>query len=140
MRFWDSSALVALLVEESFSQRALTLAHNDPEILVWALTEVEVVSALWRRRRAGDLDERSRVAAQRSLDDMVASCTVVSDVDLVAQRARRVLALHPLRAADALQLAAALIGCDDRPDLLPFVTVDDRLGEAAAREGFAVIA
>jgi hypothetical protein len=49
------------------------------------------------------------------------------------------LALHDLRAADALQLAAALIACDEQPALLPFVTLDRRLADAARREGFRVL-
>jgi hypothetical protein len=57
----------------------------------------------------------------------------------VDRRARRLLAVHPLRAADALHLAAALIACDERSDVLPFVTLDDRLAEAARREGFDVV-
>ncbi len=55
------------------------------------------------------------------------------------RRARRLLASHTLRAADAMQLAAALLTCEDEPSRLPFVTVDDRLAEAAAREGFTVV-
>jgi len=43
-------------------------------------------------------------------------------------------AVHPLRAADALQLAAALVACDERPDVLAFVTLDDRIAEAASTE------
>lgn len=46
--------------------------------------------------------------------------------------------LHPLRAADALQLAAALVLSDFEPRTLPFVTLDDRLASAARREGFEV--
>ncbi len=38
-----------------------------------------------------------------------------------------------------MQLAAALLACEDEPSRLPFVTVDDRLAEAAAREGFTVV-
>jgi predicted nucleic acid-binding protein len=57
----------------------------------------------------------------------------------VDRRARRLLAAHPLRAAAALQLAAALVACDERSDVPPFVTLDDRLAEAARREGFVVL-
>jgi hypothetical protein len=57
----------------------------------------------------------------------------------VDRRARRLLAAHPLRAADALQLAAALVACDERSDMLAFVTLDDRLAKAARRGGFVVV-
>jgi len=64
---------------------------------------------------------------------------VVEDAAQVDRRARRLLAAHPLRAADALQLAAALVACDERPDVLALVTLDDHLAEAARREGFVVL-
>ncbi len=54
-------------------------------------------------------------------------------------QAGRLLRLHPLRAADALQLAAAIIACEHQPESLPLVTLDQRLAEAARREGFAVL-
>ncbi len=126
------------MVDEKWSPRVRALATEDSDVLVWVLSDVEITSALWRRLRAGDLDERSRAAAQRSVDALLAAFSVVVDVALVARRARRVLALHPLRAADSLQLAAALVACDDRPTLLPFITLDDRLREAAGNEGFNV--
>jgi hypothetical protein len=47
--------------------------------------------------------------------------------------------VHPLRAADSLQLAAAIIAAEREPTTLEFVSLDDRLGEAASREGFRVV-
>jgi hypothetical protein len=46
---------------------------------------------------------------------------------------------HPLRAADAVQLAAALVACEERPQVLSFVCVDDCLRESARKEGFPVL-
>ena len=57
----------------------------------------------------------------------------------VRERAGRLLATHPLRAADALQLAAALVWCDEAPQGETFVCLDERLSAAARREGFAVL-
>ena len=51
----------------------------------------------------------------------------------------RFLRVHPLRAADALQLAAAFIAAERRPSSLEVVTLDDRLAAAARKEGFALI-
>lgn len=44
-----------------------------------------------------------------------------------------------LRAADALQLAAALAAAENNPSALSIVTLDDRLAEAAEREGFPLM-
>ncbi len=62
--------------------------------------------------------------------------TEVGDLALVNGRAERLLAVHPLRAADALQLAAALVVCEERPVGQRFVCLDANLASAARREGF----
>lgn len=139
MRFWDSSALVAIAVGEKTTRSVRDLSREDPELMVWILSEVEITSALWRRRRANELTEIVRAGAQRRMDLTLSNAVTVADVPAVVRRARRLLASHTLRSADAMQLAAALLACEDEPSRLPFVTIDDRLAEAAAREGFTVV-
>ena len=139
MRFWDSSALVPLLVEESSSPAIRALLGDDPAVVVWQLAGTEVTSALWRRRRADEIDEVVRRLAETGLAVLEELWTAVEDTRLVDRRARRLLAVHSLRAADALHLAAALIACDERTKMLPFVTLDERLADAARREGFLVL-
>jgi len=139
MRFWDSSALVAIAVDEKATRSVRDLSREDPELMVWILSEVEITSALWRRRRANELKEIVRADAQRQMDLTLSNAVTVADVPAVVRRARRLLASHTLRAADAMQLAAALLACEDEPSRLPFVTIDDRLADAAAREGFTVV-
>ena len=139
MRFWDSSALVAIAVDEKATRSVRDLSREDPELMVWILSEVEITSALWRRRRANELTEIVRADAQRQMDLTLSNAVTVADVPAVVRRARRLLASHTLRAADAMQLSAALLACEDEPSRLPFVTIDDRLADAAAREGFTVV-
>lgn len=139
MRFWDSSAVVPLLIREPSSDAVRGLARSDTHFVVWRLTGAEVVSALWRRRRAAALDESARLSAEESLRVLERAWTCVDDLAHADRRAWRLLALHDLRAADALQLAAALVACDEQPTLLPFVTLDRRLADAARREGFSVL-
>jgi hypothetical protein len=139
VKFWDSSAVVPLLVHEPSSVAVRQVARADTALLVWRLTGAEIVSALWRRRRTGALDESAAVAAEEGLAILERAWTCVDDLAETDRRARRLLALHDLRAADALQLAAALVACDEHPSLLPFVTLDLRLAGAARREGFRVL-
>ena len=139
MRFWDSSGIVALLVEEPATEAARRLFAEDGDAVVWGQTPLEVLAALWRRRRRGQLDEAGRAAAEAALRNLEGVWSVVLDLDPVEDRARRILAVHPIRAVEAAQLAAALVACEDRCDLLPFVTFDEGLGEAARREGFSVL-
>jgi predicted nucleic acid-binding protein len=66
-------------------------------------------------------------------------CDTVPPTEEVRRRARRLLAVHSLRAADALQLAAALVFCEDEPGRADFACLDDRLRGAASKEGFRVL-
>ena len=138
MRFWDSSAIVPLLLQEAATAAMRTLLDEDPDMVVWPMTSLEVTSALWRRARAGELEERARAGAAEALAELETVWNVLIDIGQVVARARRLLATHPLRAADAAQLAAALIAGRERTDTLTFVTLDDRLAEAARREGLRV--
>jgi hypothetical protein len=62
----------------------------------------------------------------------------VEPTDEIRETARRLLRVHALRAADALQLAAAFVAAERRPPTMTFVTLDERLRTAAAREGFVL--
>lgn len=138
MRFWDSSALVPLIVEEAASRRCRDLRRANPRVGVWTLTRTEVVSALRRREREGEIGKTVMTAALRRLSQLEQEWEEVEDVPSVRTRAEALLARHVLRAADALQLGAALLLVDDKPRRRPFVTLDDRLGAAAEAEGFDV--
>lgn len=70
---------------------------------------------------------------------LAASWVEIEPVEQVRRRAIRLLRLHPLRAADALQLAAALTAADEDPQRLDVVSSDDHLSAAARREGFKVL-
>ena len=63
----------------------------------------------------------------------------VEPIARVRQVATRLVRVHALRAADALQLAAAIVAAEDDPPSLTFVTLDDRLARAAERVGFPVL-
>ena len=138
MKFWDSSAIVPLLVGEPWSADVLGEFERDPEMLVWWASEVECVSALTRLEREGALSAAGMNEAVRRLSALASSWRTVEPVERVRRGAIRLLRVHPLRAADALQLAAAVAASEGQPQMLAFVTLDDRLALAASREGFAV--
>jgi predicted nucleic acid-binding protein len=139
MRFWDSSALVPLVCAEAQSARCRALLQSDPQIHVWFLTSVEILSGLARKRREEELSEEQRLAARERLQALETAWTELDPAVAVRARARRLLEVHTLRAADALQLAAALVLFEERTEGAEFVTLDLPLGEAARREGFTVL-
>ena len=140
MRFWDSSALVPLLLLEPASGTARDRYLEDPEVAVAWTTAIECASPIARLEREGHLGPRETAQAFARLDGLAATWNVVEPRDETLEVARRLLRVHPLRAADALQLAAAFLAAERRPATLAFVTRDERLRAAAEREGFEVIA
>lgn len=138
MRFWDTSALVPLLVEQPTSRRAAAWFSEDGVLAIWTLTSVEIVSGLRRLVREQTIDEHQAREAESRVDQLVAGSYVVVDVEATKSTARRLLRLHPLRAFDALQLGAALQWAAGQPERHVVHTFDQRLGLAAQREGFVV--
>jgi hypothetical protein len=139
MRFWDSSALVPLVVRQPASPEAERWIADDSAVVTWTLTPVEVLSALRRLVRDGVLADRAAHDVEALAKTLLQRCHVVSDVERVKPVAMRLLRVHALRAADALQLAAALVWSDGPPEAAVLHTFDQRLGGAAEREGFRVM-
>jgi predicted nucleic acid-binding protein len=111
---------------------------EDATLAIWTLTPVEIVSAVWRLRRDAKLKEDDARATELRASELAAASYVVADVESVKAAAARLLRVHPLRAADALQLGAALVWAGARPEGKTLHTLDERLALAARREGFAV--
>jgi len=139
VRFWDTSALVPLVVDEAATEPARHLLSEDPAVIVWMLSGVELLSALARLGRSSSgLDDLLPTLRHDVLTQFTRWATV-TDVDGVRRRAERLVGVHPLAAADAMQLGAALVAASDRPETLEFVTLDRPLARAAQLEGFRVL-
>ena len=139
MSFWDSSALVPLLVREETSAAIRKRYRGDEAPVVWWGAEVECASAVARLERNGSLLSRGATDAFRRLDTLVRAWHQIEPVATVREAARRFLRVHDLRSGDALQLGAAFVAAEARSSSLEFVCLDDRLCAAAQREGFAVV-
>jgi hypothetical protein len=122
----------------SGSSELTSLLRSDGERTVWWGTVVECLSALHRRRREG-LATALVDEATRRLTGLVDAADVVAPTSRVRDRAGRLVAAHPLRAADAFQLAAALAWCSEMPSGEAVVCLDHRLREAARHEGFTIL-
>jgi len=138
MRFWDSSAIIPLCLEEPHSEAVRLLAHDDGELVYWWGSPVECSSSFARLRREGIISADDEQTVRRLVDQLATFGTEVSPSEEVRTTAKRLLLRHPLRAADALQLAAALVWAANRPDGLDFVCLDKRLRDAARTEGFTL--
>ena len=139
MRFWDASAVVPLAVKEPASDLVRTWLEEDPVMVTWAWTRVELASAVERRSRQGELSREQRRACLDRFSDLARTWDEVVDLHAVRSQAIALLARHPLRAADAAQLGAALLVAEHDPSSLTFVCLDEQLALAADREGLRVL-
>jgi hypothetical protein len=139
VKFWDTSAIVPLCVSEPATPGVRRIASGDTALVVWWATRTECVSAFARRRREGQLAASAERQARRVLLALAAEWSEVLPGDPVRERAERLLGVHPLRAADAFQLAAALVWSRGETRACTIVSFDERLRAAAEREGFSVL-
>ncbi len=139
MRYWDASAILPLLYREEQSAAMLGLLGDGSEIVTWWGSEVECTSALARIERDMERDSAALDEAFLRLDDLASCWHELQPATRVKDTARRLLRVHPLRAADALQLASALVASDFQRARLSFVCLDLSLATAARKEGFEVI-
>jgi predicted nucleic acid-binding protein len=139
MRFWDSSALVALFLRDPRRKQMRSYYEQDPLIVVWWATPVEITSALTRQERNGDLNSGDAAAVLQRLEKVSPEWQEIQPTPMLRNTALRLLRVHSLRAADALQLAAALTAAHTDLSSLEVVCLDQRLSEAARREGLRVL-
>ena len=139
MKFWDASAIVPLCLREPTSPRVGRVAEQDGALVVWWGTPVECYSAFARLRRDGVLSRAGEDQARHVLSQLAEEWTEVEPSREVRENAGRVLLLHLLRPPDSLQLAAALLWTHGRSAGHDMVCLDERLREAATREGFTVL-
>jgi predicted nucleic acid-binding protein len=139
MKFWDSSAILPLLLAEPTTRAMQTIVAKDSTMLVWWATEVECASALARLVREDALEDAATRLAFDRLRQLASGWHEIDPSDAIREAAVRFLRVHALRAGDALQLAAAFVAAERRPPSLEVVTLDERLAGAARKEGFDVI-
>lgn len=139
MKFWDSSALVPVCARQERTDRLSVLLSEDRGVAIWWGSPVEVASAFTRLGREGVISAEVVEAAGARVEALAEGWVEVEPSRELRALALRLLRVHALRAADALQLAAALVWAEGRPEGRGLVTLDGRLREAALREGFTVL-
>lgn len=139
MKFWDASAVIPLCLDELRTASLRKVAEEDEALVAWWATPVECYSAFARLRREELLTTKEEEQARAVLTALAAEWTEIEPSRTVREQAGRALLLHPLRAADALQLAAALVWSRGQTTGHHFVCLDQRLREAARREGFTLL-
>jgi predicted nucleic acid-binding protein len=138
MAFWDASAIVPLCCSQAATTRSRKLLREAGRLVVWWGTPVEARSAFARLVRDGALTDVERVRAVKLLDQLRLSWDEIQPSATARAIAEELPDRHAVRALDAMQLAAALVWCRERPNRRPFFCFDERLSRAAAAVGFTV--
>jgi predicted nucleic acid-binding protein len=135
--FWDSSALIPLCVQQLQTMKTEALFANYG-VTVWWSTQVEIVSGLTRLLRMREIDGTEFADGKQVAQAMAMTWIAIKPSANIEREARALLEQYPLRAADALQLAAALEWCEGKPKGEIFLSFDKRLSEAAGLAGFTL--
>ncbi len=139
MKFWDSSAIIPLLVPEPETKALASILRSDGDLLTWWGTRLECAGALARLERDRRITTTGAAQARARLELLTDQWIEVAPTGPVREQAERLVRVHALRAADASQLAAAMVASEHRPATLELVTIDQRLADAARREGFRLL-
>ena len=139
MKFWDSSAIIPLCIEEPQSRTIQDIAKKDSSLVVWWRTLVECYSAFSRLRRDGILSAEENAQVRARLASLPGAWTQIEPSDDIRDITLRLLQNYPLRAADALQLAAAVIWAEKLLTGHQVVCLGGKLRDAFCREGFEVL-
>jgi predicted nucleic acid-binding protein len=136
--FWDSSALVPLCVQKQTSAIVRRLLRRH-EMVVWWSTPVEMRSAFARLLRTGQLMPSEHVSAGQGLEQLRRGWRELQPTDRLRAEAETLVDRFPLKAADALQLAAALTWSSGKPRNHVFICGDSQLLQAARKCGFQAV-
>ncbi len=137
--FWDASAIVPLCYQQVQTAKARQAYRVFPDMVVWWSTRVECASALHRLDRENQFTAQQAQQSFAALEKYRQLWNEVAPSDEVRTLAERLLKKHQLRAADSLQLAAAMVWCNSYPNGRAFVCDDGKLLAAAEKEGFDAI-
>jgi uncharacterized protein len=139
--FADSSAVVKLYADE----RGAEVVRSAQVLVISQLARVEVPAAFWKKQRVGELSPAfaAVLVAEFEADyfgteEDPPRFAIVAATDAILEDATRLVAVHGLRAYDAVQLASALAARAASEANLAFLAFDGALCTAAAAEGFEI--
>ena len=132
--YFDTSAIVPLLIDEDATDRCSRLWNEAERIVSVRLLYPETCAALARAKRMERLTAAQMITATADLDELIEQIDHIELTGELARNAGRLAQEHGLRGYDAVHLAAAVAVADNDAVL---VTGDADLAAAAAARGLA---
>lgn len=134
--YFDTSALVKLCVLETGTPLAVALWEGGDALLTSRIADVEVRAVLAAAERIGRIDAAPATLARERWDELWPGLGKIEVTPAIADAAGELADRRPLRAADAVHLASALLV---REVEVLFAAWDRRLADAARAEGLLVL-
>lgn len=106
--FFDSSAFAKRYIDEPGSLTVDALCEAATELALSIVCIPEIISALNRRVREGNLTRRSYQEVKIRLSEDVADADIVNLTPPVISSCANILEVSPVRAMDALHVACAV--------------------------------
>jgi predicted nucleic acid-binding protein len=131
--YFDTSSLLKFIIKEIGSEENLNIWNLSDEKVCSQLTRTEMLSALMRKVREGSISASAMRARLNAMDKLFADVVLVDITSEVIDASCELVKELPLKSADAIHLATALMV---RADL--FSSSDKRLCAAASESGIAV--
>ncbi len=138
LAFWDTSGVVPLCCFQATSQTLRSLRRKC-EVVAWWASAIEAQSALKRLLEEKQISQIAYDEAVKRLEIQSETWREILLTEKVRELAKTIIKTQNLRTLDALQLAAALVWCFDKPKGRIFVCCDEKLSEAARKIGFTVL-
>jgi predicted nucleic acid-binding protein len=131
--YFDTSSLLKFIIKEIGSEENLNIWNFSDEKVCSQLTRTEMHSALMRKVREGSISASAMRARLNAMNKIFADVVLVDITSEVIDASCELVKELPLKSADAIHLATALMV---RADL--FSSSDKRLCAAASESGIAV--
>ena len=139
MIYLDSSALVKRYVQEEGTDFVKSILAGNGLITTSKLTYPEILSALMRKVRAGEIERKTFNGIVETFDKDWDHVLVLDFHNDLLQIVKGLIEKHPLKAADAIHLSSALwLKLSSKADIT-FVASDLNLLKAAGSERLQVM-
>jgi predicted nucleic acid-binding protein len=139
MIYLDSSALVKRYTEEAGTDFVKSILTTDGLITTSNLTYPEILSALMRKVRAGEIEKKTFNGIVDKFDKDWDHILVLDFHNDLLPIVKTLIEKHPLKAADAIHLSSALwLKLSSKVDVT-FVASDSNLLKAAGAEKLQVM-
>ena len=137
MKFWDTSAIIPLFINEELTSTAKSYLEQDKQMMIWWGTSIEVYSTVSRLEREGVLSEQEQESVISCFRELEETSIEIHPQDSIKKTAKRLVRNHAIKTLDALQLASCIFANNEFT--VKMVTFDERLRRIAQKEGISVL-